>query len=64
MKEYQQKVIEEKNELNEKIKNLTHFIAYSDTFPDLHEDERVRLRWQLLYMEKYVTILIDRINNF
>lgn len=60
---YQQRVVIEKGELEEKIEKLSKFLP-SATFKSLPEIDQVLLRRQLAYMEGYSRILSKRINRF
>jgi len=64
MKDFQQRVIDELNELEEKANSLNEFIAYSDLFLGLDSKEQERLRLQLDIMWQYVEILRERIAAF
>lgn len=64
MQPHQQRVIDEKAELDTRIRALELFIAGSTIFPTLPEAERVRMRWQLVFMENYSKVLADRIAAF
>jgi hypothetical protein len=57
---WQQRVVTEKAELNEKIGNLAAFLA-SETFGELDEAERARLTRQLELMTQYRSVLTERI---
>lgn len=63
MEPHQQRVIDEKIELDEKLSKLT---AFFDTkiFASLPEAEQNRLRRQQFAMTDYSTILGERIANF
>lgn len=63
MQPYQQRVVDEKSELNGKIEKLTDFIE-SDQFIVLDVDERHRMREQWVVMRMYSKILSDRIDTF
>ena len=63
LEDYQQRVVEEKTDLDGKARRLELFIA-SDAFDAVNVDERLRLRRQLVYMEKYSKVLAGRINAF
>lgn len=63
MQPYQHRMLVEKSELTKKIVGLESFIA-GDIFPTIPEAERVRMRWQLVFMEKYRQVLADRIAAF
>ena len=63
--EYQIRVCEETKELQNKINKLDFFITNpAATFATLSKEEQIRLRQQLLAMQYYLTILVERINNF
>lgn len=61
---YQSRVYSEIQELAGKIKSLENFINDNPEFPDLDNDEKIRLKQQLMAMQYYLTILIERIENF
>ena len=63
MQPHQERVVAEKNELDEKISKLTTFVE-THLFSSLTIDERVRLKLQLNYMIQYSEILKERIENF
>ena len=63
MEEYQKRVIEEKAELDEKIKKLEAFIS-SKRIISINLMERARLQSQYDTMVKYSNILNQRIINF
>lgn len=60
---FQLRVVDEVSELDTKCKALAKFIDDAQ-FLNVNEDEKTRLRQQLLAMEYYRTILIERIENF
>jgi hypothetical protein len=62
--DYKNRVCKEASELQEKIFNLRSFINTNVTFKDLEESEKNRLQQQILAMEYYLSILVERINNF
>jgi len=64
MLNYQKRVIEEKSELNKKIKDLDNFINVSDIFKTIDKYEQIRIVTQLRIMEAYSEILTNRIDNF
>jgi len=64
MELFQQKVIREKIDLDDKIKNLTVFIDKDPLFKNLSEAEQGRLRVQVLIMMSYSAILLSRIKVF
>lgn len=61
---HQQRVIDEMYDLEEKRLKLNAFIGGSEIFTKLDLDEQSRLKQQSLVMQAYVTILIERIENF
>ena len=61
--EYQNRVILEKRELDEKLNKLKIFVDI-DLFKELNVGEQARLRFQLICMKAYSDILYDRINAF
>lgn len=60
---YQQRVVDEKAELDEKIEKLAGFIN-GDALTDVDTDERVRMFRQLVVMRHYAKILGERIEAF
>jgi hypothetical protein len=64
MQAHQQRVIEEKTELDAKREKLDQFIQTSIAFPTLPGVERERLREQLRVMGEYSDILDQRIAAF
>ena len=64
MQPHQQRVIDEKKELNEKLSKLKTFIEVSPIFKSLHPDERNRLKHQFDVMTEYSNILSQRITAF
>ncbi len=60
---YQERVVNEKYELSEKMAKLLEFFK-SDTFSGLSEAERSRLRNQARFMEGYAAVLEERISAF
>jgi hypothetical protein len=63
MEAYQERVVEEKKDLDGKIERLDTFLL-SDKFGELPIDEQQRMRWQKSLMELYSDVLEDRIVNF
>ena len=63
MPPYQQRVVDERNALDEKITALRKFIA-SDMFKTVAEAERLRLGRQLVAMASYSEVLNERIMAF
>ncbi len=67
MMPHQQRVIDEKVDLDAKIEKLLHFIEATnmpDVFGTLSEAEQSRLRIQYSVMQSYSTILGERIAHF
>lgn len=63
MEAYQRRVVEEKAELDSKIKKLDEFIL-TESFEELDMDEQDLLERQLSIMQDYSEILADRIRYF
>jgi len=63
MQDYQQRVVDEQNELDEKARKLDAFLM-SDKSSGLHPDERTRMVRQLQVMQEYSGILGERIAAF
>lgn len=63
MRPYQQLVMEEKKELDEKLGTLDQFMLSGD-FEALPEAEQVRLTRQAAAMDDYATVLAERIAAF
>jgi len=61
---HQQRVIEEANELADKIVKLTYFISDNPIFKTLSDEEQFRMTKQLVFMDAYFDVLKERINNF
>lgn len=61
---YQDRVVEEKRELDEKIEKLTAFIFKGSAYKTLPEDEQNRLNRQHAIMTGYSQVLGERIANF
>lgn len=64
MKDYQTRVLQEKEELDLKIKNLQSFMETSEDFKSLPEFEKRDLGEQLNVMRHYSLVLQSRINRF
>jgi hypothetical protein len=64
MEAYQQRVIDEKRELDEKLTKLKAFITDGDRFFQVPELERERLVRQLQHMADYSSVLRERIVAF
>lgn len=58
MNDFQQRVVDEKVELDKKAQALSDFIGENPIFETLDQAEQERLMWQ------YSTILGERIANF
>ncbi len=63
MKDFQQRVVDEKSELEGKLEKLQAFFS-NDIFQNLPKDEQTRLANQERVMSEYVKILAERIQNF
>lgn len=63
MEAHQERVIEEKRELDERLEKLNNFFN-TQTFKDLHPLEKERMRKQIDYMNGYSRILGERITAF
>lgn len=61
---HQQRVVEEAKELKIKTDALREFILNNKIFFNQTPEEQNRLREQCKYMQLYLEILIDRIDNF
>ena len=68
---HQQRVVDEKNELDKKMTSLYQFLALNSlsglaesAADQIPEDEMQRLNTQLCIMGAYSSILQERINNF
>ena len=64
MQLFQQRVVEEKEELDKKAKKLSHFIGEGALFDHIDLDEQARLKIQNDIMWQYSEILGERIANF
>ena len=65
MQPYQQRVIEEHAQLIEKLNKLGEFISVkSEVYRELPLMEKERLHLQAYLMNKYLTVLNDRIAYF
>lgn len=66
MELYQQRVVEEKNELDTKIQALNNFISYvpNSRFMALSTAEQGRMHIQVNIMEQYSNVLGQRIEAF
>lgn len=60
---HQQRVVDEKLELDEKIMKLANF-KQIETFAKLPQEDRDLLHWQLVAMEEYSDLLGKRIARF
>lgn len=60
---HQQRVVDEKNELSERLAKLLAFFQ-GPTFQTLNEAERSRLRNQARFMDGYAAVLEERIAAF
>jgi len=63
MEDYQERVVNERDELGKKIMKLIAFM-FTERFNSLEHEERTNLEKQLYIMIEYTSILQDRINLF
>lgn len=63
MQPYQERVVQEKKELDEKIGKLDMF-RYGSVYLTLSEEERLRLTRQFVHMKDYSDVLGERIAAF
>ena len=63
MEPYQQRVVDEKTELDEKLNKLRKFIG-GETFVEINLMEQHRLRQQHGFMVQYSQVLQERIDAF
>ncbi len=63
MQPHQQRVVDEKTELDEKLTKLATFLS-TERFKSLPSDEQGRLSRQHYLMVQYSTVLHDRIMAF
>ena len=61
---HQQRVVDEKAELETRVNKLNDFIAHSEIFPTLPADEQERLKRQNDIMWQYFEVLGERIAAF
>ena len=61
--DYQKRVIDERNEVDERLKKLTLFIQ-SDKFETLSVPEQRRMNRQHHIMRRYSVVLMERIEAF
>lgn len=64
MQPHQQRVVDEKDELAEKLTKLNDFIGGNNIYDSLPADERNRLARQAFVMKDYLDILNERIAAF
>lgn len=64
MKPHQQRVVDEKDELETRVNKLNDFIAHSEIFPTLPAEEQERLKRQNDIMWQYLEVLGERIAAF
>lgn len=62
--EYQQRVIDERDELLDKTNKLRVFISSNPTFKKLDPYEQTMLEQQLVHMLNYYNILVGRVKWF
>lgn len=62
---HQERVQQEAKDLNDKIQKLNSFMVERiELFCSLPKEEQIRLEQQLLSMKYYLSILVERIENF
>jgi hypothetical protein len=64
MSPHQERVVQEKDELKEKVDNLGVFILDNPIYASLETEEQNRLNEQHYHMCFYLDILNERIKNF
>jgi hypothetical protein len=64
MSPHQERVVQEKDELKEKVDNLGVFILDNPIYSSLEGEEQSRLSEQHYHMCFYLDILNERIKNF
>lgn len=64
MQPHQQRVVDEKAELDDRMTKLDAFIAQNPMFLKLDVDEQKRLTRQYRYMRDYSFVLGERISAF
>jgi len=64
MSPHQERVVQEKDELKEKVDNLGVFILDNPIYSSLETEEQSRLNEQHYHMCFYLDILNERIKNF
>ena len=64
MQDFQQRVVDEKAELDDKLAKLVKFIEGSDIFKTIPEAEQTRLVRQAGFMRQYSDVLKERIAAF
>jgi hypothetical protein len=63
MEQFQQRVFDEKDALDEKLAKLAEFVGL-DLYNKLPADEQYRLTSQLKFMREYSRVLAERITAF
>ena len=61
---HQQRVVDEKTELDDKLGKLNAFILTSPVFAQLQNEEKERLQRQFSIMRDYTSVLGERIDAF
>lgn len=64
MTDYQERVVKEKQELDNKLSKLSDFITNNPIFNSLPNEDRFLLISQHKVMDQYSSILFDRIKRF
>ena len=61
---HQQQVIDELDQLDDRINKLNEFIEGSPVFETLNDGEQLALKFQRQTMQTYAQILLYRVRNF
>ena len=64
MQPHEQRVLVEKEQLDERLRNLTRFIDKAPAFNELAPEDKTLLRQQQDLMERYSEVLGERIARF
>ncbi len=59
--EIRERVTEERDELEVKIKKLASFIYTNNSFSTINKEQQILLKEQLIIMDKYLNILNKRL---
>jgi hypothetical protein len=64
MQPHEERVVDEKNVLDEKLVKLQNFIEHNKIFQALPNDDKELLERQEVYMSDYSQVLAERIARF